>query len=151
MYLIEDHYYTINKPILRALGIWPYDQSHTVILQRVLIILILGSHIFVQVYNTMNTHWQDKKVQKPWDFFHMYYVRVRLVTLRMFFQSIREGNIDEYIIELVLSRFQVANIIFFFYFSCQCLLQKNTVWHSSYDSQSLRFLLSQWSFNIAFL
>lgn len=49
MYFIEDHYYTINKPALKALGIWPSDRSRIVILKRVLIFLILGSHMFVQV------------------------------------------------------------------------------------------------------
>lgn len=57
MYFIEDHYYTINKPALKALGIWPSDRSRIVILQRVLIFLVLGSHMLVQV--TGLRHRQD--------------------------------------------------------------------------------------------
>ncbi|XP_072744237.1 uncharacterized protein [Anoplolepis gracilipes] len=50
MCIIEEHYYTrINKFLLKALGIWPYDRSRLVLLQRVLIIISVVTYIFMQL------------------------------------------------------------------------------------------------------
>lgn len=56
--VFEDPYYTINKPFLKALGIWPHDTSRIATLQRVLTLLVLVPHIAMQVIN----HWHYKEI-----------------------------------------------------------------------------------------
>ncbi|XP_020291752.1 uncharacterized protein LOC109858669 [Pseudomyrmex gracilis] len=49
MYQFEDHYYTINKTFLKALGIWPHSKSRLVLLQRMLVIIVTVSFVGMQV------------------------------------------------------------------------------------------------------
>ncbi|XP_019696750.2 uncharacterized protein LOC109503777 isoform X2 [Harpegnathos saltator] len=50
MYLqVEEHYYTINKAFLKALGIWPVDKSYLNLLQQVLIFILTITYIGMQV------------------------------------------------------------------------------------------------------
>jgi len=47
--MIEERYYKINRIFLKALGLWPYQQSYLVEIQKALCTGILLSFIIVQV------------------------------------------------------------------------------------------------------
>lgn len=52
MDILEEHYYTIlNIILLKALGIWPHDESRLVLLQRILVIVLTVTHTGLQVLN----------------------------------------------------------------------------------------------------
>ncbi|XP_039311185.1 uncharacterized protein LOC113003297 isoform X3 [Solenopsis invicta] len=49
MYLVEEHYYTINKTVLKGLGIWPHDKSRLAFLRRMLFLTLAVTYIALQL------------------------------------------------------------------------------------------------------
>lgn len=49
MYVVEEHYYTINEAFLKILGIWPHNKSRLVFYQRMLFMTLAVTGIFLQV------------------------------------------------------------------------------------------------------
>ncbi|XP_039311186.1 uncharacterized protein LOC113003297 isoform X4 [Solenopsis invicta] len=64
MYLVEEHYYTINKTVLKGLGIWPHDKSRLAFLRRMLFLTLAVTYIALQMKNLHHRMREDWKLMQ---------------------------------------------------------------------------------------
>lgn len=120
MNLSEDYFYEIVKVSLKAVGMWPHDKSRLVLVQRMMVLIILGTYLCIQVIKAFI--FQTKR--------NIYL----FLLIMLFWKSVRVNFWSRYISENAAR----ANILLFFNFiSCNV-----------FYFQFLMFLTAQFSITL---